>query len=384
MKIAVIGTAQTKFGELWDKSLFDLLAESQLTALENAKIAPQKIDAIFTGNMCSGIFSNQLSLGSLASETLNIHVPSTTIEGACASGGLAIRAGIQAIESQQANIVMINGIEKMTDVNNGQISAGLMAATSSEWEYFQGATFPGLNALIARLYMHEFGLTREQLAAVSVQNHEHALLNPLAHLHKKITIDNVINSIMIADPLTLLDCSPISDGAASLILCNEKVAKQYTSNPVYIIGSGQASDTLCLQYRENLLEWKATRLAGQIAFKQANLKPQDIDVAEIHDGFSIVEIIALEDLGFFPKGKAGLAISEGKTKLNSQLPVNPSGGLKGKGHPVGATGVAQAVEIVQQLQNKCGKRQIKNAKIGLTHNAGGCGSTAVVHIFKKE
>ena len=394
MKIAVLGAAQTKFGELWDKSLGDLLAESQLAALSDAGIKPTEIDAIFTGNMCAGLFENQLNLGGLASEILNINVPSTTVEGACASGGLALRAGIAAIESGQAKIVLVNGVEKMTDVAcegmSGEfVASGLMAAASQDTEYFHGATFPALNAMLARLYMETYGLTREQLAMVSVQNHAHGFLNPHAHLRRKITIEDVLNSQTIADPLTMLDCSPVSDGAASLVLCSEEIAEKFSKKPVFkkpvvIIGSGQASDTLQLCARDDLLSWKATQLAAKQAYEQAGVGPNDIDVAEIHDGFSIVQILALEDLGFFEKGQAGKAIAEGRAKLS----INPSGGLKSKGHPVGATGVGQAVEVVQQLRGTrvcgdCGERQVRDSKIGLTQNAGGCGTTVVVHIFKR-
>jgi len=388
MKIAVLGAAQTKFGELWDKSLGDLLAESQLAALADAGIKPTQIDAIFTGNMCSGLFENQLNIGGLASEILNINVESTVVEGACASGGLALRAGIAAIESGAAKIVLVNGVEKMTDVacegGLGEfVASGLMAAASQETEYFHGATFPALNAMLARLYMSTYGLTREQLACVSVQNHAHGFLNPHAHLRRKITVDHVINAQMIADPLTMLDCSPVSDGAASLVLCSEQIVKKFSqkpvsTKPVFIIGSGQASDSLQLCARDDLLSWKATQLAAKQAYEQAGVGPNDIDIAEVHDGFSIVQILALEDLGFFERGTAGKAMADGKAMF-----VNPSGGLKSKGHPVGATGVGQAVEVVNKLRGNCDERQVRDAQVGLTQNAGGCGTTVVVHIFKR-
>ena len=234
MKIAVIGAACTKFGELWDKSLQDLLAESQLKAIEDAQILPSQIDAIFTGNMCAGIFSGQLHLGGMAAEILNLNVPSSTIEGACASGGLAIRAGIASIESGQAEVVLVNGVEKMTDLDSNQTSTGLMGAGSEEHEHFFGATFPGLNALITRAYMHEFGLTRNQLACVSVKNHKHGNLNPLAHFQKEITIQDVVNSQIVADPLTVFDCPPITDGAVSLILCTPEFTKKHVKKNKHI------------------------------------------------------------------------------------------------------------------------------------------------------
>ncbi|MCF7899297.1 thiolase domain-containing protein [Candidatus Babeliales bacterium] len=388
MKIAIIGAACTKFGELWDKSLQDLLAESQLKALVDAKLDAKKIDAIFTGNMCSGMFSGQMHLGGMAAQILNTNCQSTTIEGACASGSLALRAGIMAIESGQAEVVMVNGVEKMTDLDSSITTTGLMGAGNHETEHFVGATFPGLNALIARIYMNQFGLTREELASVSVKNHKHGALNPNAHFQKEITIQNVINSQIIADPLTIFDCPPISDGAASLILSTEKFAQKHAFNKktkiIYIIGSGQASDTLNLSQRESFVEFKASQLACKQALEIANIKIPDINVAEIHDGFSIMEIISLEDIGFFKKGEVGKATQNNLTTFGSKIVINPSGGLKAKGHPVGATGLSQAYEIVMQLRQECDKRQVKNANFGLTHNVGGCATTSVVHIFAKE
>lgn len=370
MKIAVIGVFQTKFGELWKKSLADLLAQSQLGAIADAGISPDDVGAIFTGNMCAPIFSNQSNIGSIASQILNLCVPSMVVEGACASGGLALRAGIMAIESGQAKIVLVNGVEKMTDIDSCRATTGLMSAASAEWEQIYGATFPALNALITRAYMHEFGLTREQLASVSVKNHENGLSNPNAHIRKKISIEQVINAPMIADPLTLFDCSPISDGAASLVLCHEDAYKSLEKKPVFITGSGHATDTLSIAERDDLLTWDATVLASQQAYKTAGVSPSDIDVVEVHDGFSITQILALEDLGFCKKGEGVNCKS---------LDVNPSGGLKSRGHPVGATGVAQAVEIVKCLENSA-----SCDAIGMTHNAGGCGSNVVVHIFEKS
>jgi len=371
MKVAVIGVYCTKFGELWDKSLQDLLAEAELGALHDARIKPEQIDAIFTGNMCAGIFNGQLHLGAMAAEILNLNCPSNVSEAACASGGVALRNAILAIQSESAEVVMVNGVEKMTDLSTEQITTGLMAAASEEHEHFVGATFPALNALIARAYMHKHSLTQKQLAEVSVKNHKNAVHNPLAHFQKEITIDDVLNSAVVANPLTVLDCAPISDGAATLILSTPEFAKKYSKNPVYIIGHGQATDSLLLSKRESLTEFKATQIAAKTAYKMAKVTSQDIDIVELHDGFSICEIISLRDLGFLKKDK---------TMINN---INPSGGLKAKGHPVGATGISQAYEIVMQLRNTAGARQIKNAKIGLTHNMGGCGSTSVVHIFSK-
>jgi acetyl-CoA C-acetyltransferase len=374
MKIGILGVGQTKFGEHWNKSLKDLLAESQFAAIEDAnntgaKISVDQIDEIFTGNMCSKIFSNQSNLGSMASEILNVNVPSTVVESACASGGLAIYSAIRAIESGRAEIVLVNGVEKMTDVDSFTVTTGL-AGACDEHEQFNGATFPGLCAMIARLYMEKYGLTREELALVSVKNHENGFLNEYAHFRKKITIKDVVNSPMIADPLTLLDCSPVSDGAASIILCSEEFLASISplgGDMPCIIGSGFATDTVSICARDNLIEWKATQIAAKKAYEMAKIKPGNVDFVELHDGFSIVQLLAIEDLGFCKKGNA-LKIIEEKNFINL------SGGLKSRGHPVGATGVAQAVDIVRQLR--------KNGGIGLTHNVGGAGSSVLVHVYE--
>jgi acetyl-CoA C-acetyltransferase len=363
VKVSVLGISQTKFGELWNKSLSCLLAESQFTAIDDAKISVDQIDAIFTGNMCAGLFSNQNNIGALAAQILNFKGPSYSVEGACASGGLALYAGIEAIESGRAQIVLVNGVEKMTDFGSEETTKGLSAACH-EHEQMQGATFPGMCAMIARLYMHTYGLTREELAMVSVQSHLNGFVNPNAHIRKKISVADVINAPMVADPLTLLDCSPISDGAASIILCSKKISPK----KIFITGSAMATDTILLADRKDLLSWPSTQKAALTALTMASKKISDIDVVELHDGFSIVQLLALEDLGFCKKGTA--------FKEKQNVLINPSGGLKSRGHPVGATGIVQAVEIVKQLQ--------KNSKVGLTHNVGGCGTTSVVHIFERE
>ncbi|HDD57361.1 MAG TPA: thiolase domain-containing protein, partial [Thermoplasmatales archaeon] len=237
-------------------------------------------------------------------------------------------------------------------------------------------------AMIARRHMYEYGTTREQIAQVAVKNHENGLLNPNAQFHRKITVDDVINATPVSEPLTLLDSSPISDGAAALILCPLEKAKDYTDKIVKIIGSGQASDSLALHGREDICTFQSTVEAAEMAYKQAKIKPKDIDVAEVHDCFTIAEILAIEDLGFFKKGEGGKAAEEGVTALDGDKPINTSGGLKAKGHPVGATGVAQVVEIVKQLRGEADKRQVKDARIGLTHNIGGSGASCVVHIME--
>jgi acetyl-CoA C-acetyltransferase len=281
-----------------------------------------------------------------------------------------------------SDIVVVGGVEKMTDVVGNEATNTLATASDQEWEAFFGATFPGLYAMIATRHMYEYGTTREQLAQVAVKNHANGVLNPNAQFQREISVENVLNATMVSYPLSILDCSPVSDGAAAVILCAADKAKKYTDKPVKIIGSGQASDTLALHGRKEICTLEATVHAAKMAYKQANIQPKDIDLAEVHDCFTIAEILAIEDLGFVKKGEGGKAIDKKITTLNGEIPINTSGGLKAKGHPVGATGVAQVAEIVAQLQGEAGKRQVKDAKIGLTHNIGGSGASCLIHILE--
>ncbi|MHC1581949.1 MAG: thiolase domain-containing protein [Candidatus Syntropharchaeia archaeon] len=383
--VAIIGVGITKFGELWDKSFRDLISEAGTKAILDAGIEGKEIDALFVGSMSPGRFVGQEHVGALVADSSGLHVmniPTTRVENACASGGLALRQAYISVASGMHDIVVVGGVEKMTDVIGGEATDILAMAADQEWEAFFGVTFPALYAMIARRHMHEYGTTREQLAEVAVKNHDNGLLNPNAHFRRKITVDSVLNATMVADPLTVLDCSPISDGAAALVLAPLDKAKQYTDKIVKISGSGQASDSLALHGREDICTFKATVEAARQAYKQAGVEPKDIDLAEVHDCFTIAEILAIEDLGFVKKGEGGKATEEGRTRIDGDIPINPSGGLKAKGHPVGATGIAQAAEVALQLRGEAGERQVKDAEIGLTHNIGGSGATCVVHILE--
>jgi len=386
MKIPVLGLGCTPFGELWHHSLSDLLAQAQYEALADANLTPKDIDMLFVANMGGNLWSGQGHLGALATDVLGITVPAMRIESACASGGMAIAAGVAAIMSGAARVVMISGVEKMTDVDPAHITSGLMHACLSNAEPFAGASFASLFALVTRQYFHNYGIGREHLAAVSVKNHANALLNPLAHLHKKITIDDVLRSTMVADPLSLLDCSPISDGAACIILGRTGGSALPHVN---LIASSQATDTMTIAARPSLTTFSATRIAAAAAYAQAGITTNAIDVVELHDAFTMAEIIALEDLGFYAPGTAGYK-HDSSTNFQGEIYrdrtpcINPSGGLKAKGHPIGATGIAQAVEIVTQLRGAAASRQVPNARIGLTQNMGGIGTTVAVHIFERE
>lgn len=383
--VTIIGIGLTQFGELWDKSFRQLIAEAGASAILDAGISGKEIDAMYVGSMSSGRFVGQEHVGALVADVSgfsHMHIPSTRVEGACASGGLAVRQGYLSIASGINDIVIVGGIEKMNDVGGVSATETLATASDQEWEAFFGATFPGLYAMIAKRHMYEYGTTKKQLAQVAVKNHANGALNPNAQYRKPITLEYAMNATIVADPLGLMDCSPVSDGAASIVLCAADIAKKYTEKPIKIIGSGQGSDTLALHARRDICTLDATVHAGKMAYKQAKITPKQINLAEVHDCFTIAEICAIEDLGFVKKGEGGKAVENKITTLDGSLPVNTSGGLKSKGHPVGATGVAQIVEITQQLRGEAGKRQVKDARIGLTHNVGGSGATCVVHILE--
>ena len=383
--VAVIGVGITKFGELWDKSFRQLIAEAGSQAIIDSGISGTEIDALYVGSMSAGRFVGQEHVGALVADASGLslmHIPSIRVESACASGGLAFRQGYFSVASGMNDIVVIGGIEKMTDVVGTEASNILATGLDQEWEAFFGATFPGIYAMIATRHMHDFGTTREQLAQVAVKNHANGALNPYAQFKREMKLESILNAPMVASPLGMLDCSPVSDGAATLILCAAEKAKKYIDKPVKIIGSGQASDTLPLHGRNDICTFESTTYAARMAYKRANIEPSKIDVAEVHDCFTIAEILAIEDLGFVKKGDGGKAIDNKITTLDGKIPVNPSGGLKAKGHPVGATGVAQIAEIVLQLRGDADKRQVKNAKIGLTHNVGAGGASCVVNILE--
>lgn len=375
MKISVIGTGMTKFGELWDKTLEDMSLEASLLAIKDSGLNKNKIDAIFVGNMLYGKLSGQDHLGALVSSLLDLKVPATHIEAACASGGMAIQAAVHALRAGAYKNVLVLGVEKMTDYSTSQISEALMGA-GSEMERQAGLTFPALYALMAKSHMQKYGTTRTHLASVSVKNHHNASLNSYAQFPYEIDLEKALKAPFIAEPFTIFDSSPISDGAAAVILSSEK-------DGIEIIASESATDTVDLSQRNSFTEIEATKIASQKAYAEAGITPEDLDLLEVHDCFTIAEIMAMEDLGLCKKGDGGEFIQSGKTKLSGKTPVNTSGGLKACGHPVGATGVKQIIEITNQLKGNLGSRQVKNPKIGLAQNVGGTGATVAIHILKK-
>jgi acetyl-CoA C-acetyltransferase len=382
-EVAVIGVGMTKWGELWEKSLRTIFVETAVLALDDAGV--DKIDSMYVGCMSSGLFVGQEHIASLLADYLGqVPVPSARVETACASGGLALRLGFMEVATGMSDVVLVSGIEKMTDVTGYEATYALGTAADQEYEGYHGITFPGLYALMARAHMEKYGTTREQLALVAVKNHLNGSKNPLAQYPFKITVDSVLNSVMVADPLRVLDCSPITDGAAAVILCPVEMARKMKKPVVKITGSGHATDSISLSSRDDITWIEATYEAGKRAYAMANKKPKDIDILEVHDCFTIAEICVIEALGIVEKGKGGEAVEDEVTYLEGRIPVNTSGGLKSKGHPVGATGVAQVIEIVKQLRGEAGKRQVKDPKVGMAQNMGGSGGSTLVHIFEKE
>lgn len=381
--VAIIGVGTTHFGELWEQSLRDLAAEAALKAIDDAGV--DRIDSIWAGCMTSGLFNGQEHIGALVADQIGCNpIPAARIESACASGGMALRAGWFEVASGASDIVLAMGVEKMNDVSGARATYALAAASDRDYEAFHGATFPGLYALIAVDHMHRFGTTREQLADVAVKNHNHGQHNEYAQFRMPVTREQVIGSTKVADPLNILDCSPITDGASAVIICPLDDAAKFTKNaPIRIAGITAATDPLALSEREDMSEFRATAEAAQRAYDMAKCTHRDIDVAEVHDCFTIAEICVTEALGFFERGQGGPSASKGITSHGGRIPINTSGGLKSKGHPVGATGIAQIYTLVQQLRGTMGKMQVPNAKRALAQNMGGTGASAVVTILEK-
>jgi acetyl-CoA C-acetyltransferase len=374
----------SKFGKHEGLLAREIFADAAYEAFSHCpKLNPKgDIKAMFIGHMGEA-YEHQGHTGSAIADWAGLTgIPSTRCEAACASSGAALRSGIYAVLSGLADVVVVGGVEKMTHRTTSEVTEYLAMASDYPFEQWHGITFPGLFALMATAHMHAYGTTEEQMALVAVKNHCHGSLNPKAHLQKEITLKTVMTSRYVAWPLKLYDCSLITDGASCIILTKPELAGKYTDQPVHIVGSGQASDTIGLYERKSLTSLSATKSAAKTAYGMACLKPQDIQLAEVHDCFTSAELMAYEDLGFCKPGEGGKLIESGQTRLGGKIPVNTSGGLKAKGHPVGATGTAQAYEIYLQLTGQAGKRQVKDAKIGLTHNVGGSGATAAVHIYR--
>jgi acetyl-CoA C-acetyltransferase len=382
---SIVSAGLSKFGKLEGMYAREIFAEAAKEAFDRCpNLDPKKdIKALFVGHMGES-YEHQGHTGATLADWAGIlPAAATRTEAACASSGAALRIAVQAVLSGLSDVVMVGGVEKMTHRSTAEVTEYLAMASDFPFEQWQGITFPGLYALMATAHMQEYGTTEQDMALVAVKNHYHGSMNPKAHMQKEISLDTAMSSRVVAWPLKLYDCSLITDGASCLILTRPELAEKYTDTPVQITGSGQASDTIGLYERESFTSLAAAKTAAKQAYEMAGIKPEDIDVAEVHDCFTIAEIIAYEDLGLCEAGQGSHLVENGETKLGGRIPVNTSGGLKSKGHPVGATGTAQAYEIYLQLTGQADKRQVSDAEIGLTHNVGGSGATAAVHVYRR-
>ena len=383
-RVAIVGIGHGKFGVRSDASLRELAFEAVKACVEDAGVPLKEVDSMVTG-IAGDEFSIALQPSAQVHDYIGFHPkPNFRVEGACATGSMAVRTGWMNVASGLADFVLVVGVEKMTEVPTSLATDIMGRGGDATWEYPFGTTFPGYYAMIANAHMAEFGTTEEQLAAVAVKNHYYGSLNPYAHMQKPITLDKALTSFTVAHPLKLFDCSLITDGAAAVLLASEEKAKAVSKKPVWIAGLGLATDTMRIGDRKSLTSILSTREAAKVAYKMAGVGPSDIDVATVHDCFTIAEIVAYEDLGFCEKGEGGKLIQAKETYAGGKIPVNVDGGLKSKGHPLGATGVSMAVEMTKQLRGEAGERQVKNAAVGLSHNVGGTGQVVAVHIFRRE
>jgi len=384
-KVGIVGIGQSRFGIRSDASLRELSFEAAKASLDDAGIPLDDVQAMVV-SVASDELSYALQPSAQVVDYLGFNPkPSFRVEGACASGSMAVRTGWMTVASGLADLVIVVGAEKMTEVSTAAVTDVLGRAGDFMWEYPFGMTFPGYYALIARAHMAKYGTTEEQLSMVAVKNHHYGALNPYAHMRKEISLDKAMSSFTVADPLKLYDCCLISDGAAAIVLASDKLARSLSKKPVWISGLGLGTDTISLSDRRDITTLDATVEAARQAYDMAGIGPKDIDVAVVHDCFTIAEIAAYEDLGFCAKGEGGKLIEEKRTYIGGDIPVNVDGGLKSKGHPIGATGVAMAAEIAKQLRGEADPgRQVENARIGLSHNVGGNGQHAAVHVFQVD
>ncbi|WP_411718901.1 thiolase domain-containing protein [Natronomonas sp.] len=381
--VHVAGVGMTAFGASPERTARDMFAQAAAEAFDDASLEPDSVEELFYGNFMGEFAEVQGHQGPLMAEAAGISAPSTRIDSACASSGVAVRHGVNRIRGG-ADVVLVGGAERMKNISTAEGTKALSAAADALWEVKAGVTFPGAYSLMANSYFDEFGGTREDLAHIAVKNHQNALENDLAQFQMAIDIDDVLEAPTVSSPFGLYDCSPMSDGASAALLVSEEFAEEHgLDTSVAITGAGQASDGLALQDRASIPETPAAVEAGEAAYEDAGVTPEDIDVAEVHDCFTIAEVLALESLGFYEPGEAITAARDGETTIDGELPVNLSGGLKAKGHPVGATGGAQISEMTKLLRgDHVNSDAVSDATVGLTHNAGGTVGSCVVHVLE--
>jgi acetyl-CoA C-acetyltransferase len=380
--VAVIGIGQTPIGEHWDLSLRQLATQALHAAVQDAGI--EQPEALFVSNMLAPRLSDQAHLGALVADYAGWRgIEATTVEAACASGGMAFQTAVRAVASEMVDVAAVCGVEKMTDSTTGAITSALATAADADYEGAHGASFVALNALIMRRYMHEYKVPHSAFAGFSVNAHCNAVNNPNAMFHKAITEQVYNRAPMISDPINLYDSSPICDGAAAIIVCSLDMARDLSKPLIAVHASAAATDSLGLADRYHLLALEAGRSSAQKAYKQAGLKPADIDVFEVHDAFTIMAALSLEAAGFAEPGKGTTLAEEGEIGLAGRIPISTMGGLKGRGHPVGATGVYELVDLIAQLRGEAGANQVKDAVVGMTQNIGGTGATIVTHILER-
>jgi acetyl-CoA C-acetyltransferase len=383
-KVAILGIGQTAIGEQWDKSLREIGGEAALAAMHDAGV--EKVDALFVGNMLSPMIDGQNQLGTFFADWIGMwYQEAVKVEAACGSGAAALRAGIMSVASGEVESALVLGVEKMTDKAGHDVTAALATAADADYEAEQGVSFVGLNALIMQRYMHEFGWKHADFAPFSINAHANAVHNPFARLHEKISTERFEKSAMIATPINLLDASPIGDGAAAAVIVPaERVASLSGRPRVVIVASASATDTIAVHSRQDPLFLAAAYESAKRCYDMAGLTPEDLDVFELHDAFSIMSALSLEACGFAERGRGVCLGLDNAIVPNGRIPICTRGGLKARGHPVGATGMYQVVEIVQQLRGECGTTQVDGAKIGMAQNIGGSGATVVTHILRAE
>jgi len=382
-RVAVIGVGITKFGK-HDRTSAELFAEAAADAIQDAEISPARVQALYFGNVTGGETERQLHMGPLAATVLGVpSIPTTRFETACATSHAAFRHGVMEIASGHSDVVLVGGAERVLNVPTDAATEYFAYCSDAVYEQSVGLTFPGVFALIARAHMDRYGTTEEQMAHVAVKNHRHGLLNPKAQFQKEISLDTVLKSPYVADPLKLYDCCPFTDGGAAVVLASEDVARMCRL-PVWVLATEAATDSMFIHDKRDLARVAATERAAAQAYRRSGKTPADVDVAELHDCFTIAEIVATEGLGFFEPGAGAAAAEKGWTSLGGKIPVNPSGGLKAKGHPIGATGAAQIGEIVTQLRGGAGARQVDGARTGLVHTLGGNTATVLVSLLGRD